>query len=105
MAKGIPSLTTPFTRHGFAVTVLIAGQAPAETRALELGRINAAEIGEWSLTKSRRRLRLRLDQLPAPNRLDVSWPPPGTAIQIGSETLTVDGVHYSDGEVADVLVR
>lgn len=100
-----PSLDRPFTRHGLPATVTI-GDLPFETRAIELGRVNeSGEIGAWSLTKSRRRLRLRLDQLPPAGRADVSWPPPGTTIVFGGATLHVDGTHYSDGDIVDVLVR
>jgi hypothetical protein len=66
------------------------------------------DAGTYSLSKSQRRGSLRLAELPEAPRSDLSWPPPGTLIDLGAafsaETLTVIGVDYQDVEVAHVIV-
>jgi hypothetical protein len=65
------------------------------------------DAGTYSVSKSQRRGSLRLGELPPPPRPDVSWPPPGTLIDLGvefgAETLTVVGVDYQDLEIAHVI--
>ena len=72
------------------------------------------DAGTYSLTKSQRRGSLRLGELPAAPRPDVSWPPPGTMIElptrvtpwgasVDAELLTVTGVDYQDVEIAHVI--
>lgn len=93
---------------GESAIVTVPGASPATTVWVEqrpLGERFETDSGSWSLTKSRRRGSLRLDQLPPAPRPGVSWPPPGTTITIGAETLQVEGVDYQDDEVAHVVVR
>lgn len=101
----IDALTDSF---GESAIVTLPGIAPVTTVWVEqrpLGERFPTDSGTWSLTKSRRRGSLRLDQLPPATRPGMSWPPPGTTIVIGSETLRVEGVDYQDDEVAHVIVR
>jgi hypothetical protein len=66
------------------------------------------DAGTYSINKSHRRGSLRYSELPPRPRPDISWPPPGTLIDLGpefdAETLTVVGVDYYDVEVAHVIV-
>lgn len=102
-----PSLDVLTEAFGETAIVTVPGFAPVASVWLEqrpLGERFPADSGGWSLTKSRRRGSLRLDQLPA-RPSGVSWPPPGTSIVVGAETLYVEGVDYQDDEIVHVVVR
>lgn len=86
--------------------VLLPGFAPVTADVIEIGALVErfpVNDGAWSLTKSRARFSFRLDQLPAPPRPDVSWPPPGTRITMDGRTWAVAGIDSSDGEVSHVI--
>lgn len=101
----VDDLTDAF---GEPALVTLPGAVPVATVWVEqrpLGERFPTDAGTWSLTKSRRRGSLRLDQLPPAPRPDLSWPPPGTMIVIGADTVHVEGVDYQDDEVVHVIVR
>jgi len=89
-------------------TVTLPGGAPVATVAMEIQPFMErfpTDAGTWSLAKSRRRVGLRLDQLPPLSRPGLSWPPPGTSIVMGGQTRHVEGVDYQDDEIVHVVVR
>jgi hypothetical protein len=102
-----PSLDAVTDAFGESAIVTAPGSAPVTTVWVEQGPVVErfpSDSGTWSLRKSRRRGSLRLDHLPV-GPPGVSWPPPGTTITIGAETLHVEGVDYQDDEVVHVIVR
>ena len=106
MADRRPSLDVLFGVQGVAATVTLPGYAPVSTSWVEqkpAGEPYPTDSGAYSLSKSQRRGSLRLDQLPPAPRPDVSWPPPGTTIELGETTLSVVGVDYQDDRVAHVI--
>ncbi len=90
-----------------SMTVVLPGAAGVAADIIEIGPLVErfpVNDGQWSLTKSRQRFSVRLDQIGPPPRPDVSWPPPGTRFIEGSRVWAAAGVDSSDGEVAHVVV-
>ena len=82
--------------------VTLPGGAPIQTVAMEIAPFVLrfpTDTGNSSLTKSRRRFSVRLDQL------GVASIPFGTAIVTAAETVHVEATDYVDHQVAHVLIR
>lgn len=83
-------------------TVTVPGEPPVQTVAMEIAPFVVrfpSDSGNWSMTKSRRRFALRLDDLGVKEVLF------GTEIATASETVKVEATDYVDNQVAHVLVR
>lgn len=97
-----PELDILFEAFGEAATVTVPGGSPVVTRAVKQEAFNErfpGDPGNFSLTKGRKRISLRLDDL------GVDQVPRGTVIVIGAENWSVEATDVLDDQVAHVLVR
>jgi hypothetical protein len=102
MADLRPDLDVLFETFGEAAMVTIPDGAPIPTSAVKQAAFNErfpADPGNFSLTKGRQRISLRLDDL------GVDAVPHGTVIVIGAENWSVEATDVLDDQVAHVLAR
>jgi hypothetical protein len=97
-----PDLDVLFETFGEAATVTVPNGTAKATRAVKQEAFNErfpGDEGNFSLTKGRERMSLRLDDL------DLDHVPRGTVIVIGAQSWSVEATDLLDDQVAHVLVR
>lgn len=97
-----PELDILFETFGEAATVTVPGGMPVATTAVKQEAFNErfpSDTGNFSLTKGRQRISLRLDDL------GVEAVPRGTVITIGATSWSVEATDLLDDQVAHVLAR
>ena len=97
-----PDLDVLFETFGEPATVTVPNGTPKATRAVKQEAFNERfpeDPGNFSLTKGRQRISLRLDDL------GISAVPRGTTIVIGAKTWSVEATDLLDDQVAHVLAR
>lgn len=102
MADLRPDLGALFETFGEAAVVTMPGGTPVSTRAVKQEAFNErfpGDTGNFSLTKGRLRISLRLDHL------GVDAVPRGTMIVIGADSFNVEATDLKDDQVAHLLVR
>lgn len=97
-----PDLDVVFDTFGEEVSVTVPGGSPVATKAVKQEAFNErfpGDVGNFSMTKGRERMSLRLDDL------GLAEVPRGTLIVIGSSTYNVEATDVKDDQLAHVLVR